>query len=73
MSLLFQKLLHLDGCHASRSGGGDRLAIATILDVPAGEDSGHARKDVIMRLQITILIGLQLSFEHFGIRNVSDS
>src|SRR5689334_17640820 len=70
--VIFQKPLHLDCCHASRSRRRNRLPVAPVLHIAACEDTLHLREHIIARLQISIGVGVQLPVEDLGIRNVSN-
>ena len=67
-----QPLLTIDRRHASRAGGGDRLAIELILDVACDEDSGNAGAGAVFRLDVPDLVDLKLALEDVGVRPVSD-
>src|SRR5258708_8583 len=67
--LLGQPALHVDGGHAASAGGGRRLAIVAVGDVPSGEDTGHAgiRPERNCQYDISLGIHLELSAEEIGI------
>src|SRR5215472_10884117 len=44
-SLPFQEPLHFHRGSAARSGGGDGLAVATILNIAAGKDTSNVGED----------------------------
>src|SRR5438105_12649170 len=73
MALIFQKLLDLKRSHATGTGGSYRLPVSPVLRIAAGINAGDFREHVTRRLQIAVLIGIQLAFEDFGVGNVSDS
>ena len=50
-ALVFKEFFCLKRRHAARAGGGDRLAIAAVLHVPAGVYAGYAGEDVIRGLR----------------------
>src|SRR4051812_18267426 len=72
-SLLFQESLNFQRGHAAGSGGGDGLAIATVLHISAGEDTGHTGENVVASFDVTIVVGVEQSLKHAGVRNVSDA
>ena len=59
--------------HAAAARGGDRLPIAAILHIAARIDSRNSGEDVVRRLQIAVLIHIQLALEHFRVGNVSNA
>ena len=71
--MLFEVLLHLQCSHAAGAGGGDGLAVAAVLDVSAGEDAGDAGEDVIVRLDVSVGVEVDLSGEDGGVGDVSDA
>ncbi len=73
MPFFFQILLHFQRGHAAGTGGGDGLAIAAVLHVSAGKDSGHFGKDVLVRDQVAVGVGVELAFEDLGVRDVADA
>ena len=42
--VVLEPALGVDGGHAARAGGGDRLAVGVVLDVAAGEDALDVRR-----------------------------
>src|SRR5438094_7041765 len=72
-ALFFQEFFGFHGGHAARAGGGDRLAIAAVLNVAAGINAGHPGADVIAGDEIAVLIGLKLAVEHPGIGNMANA
>jgi hypothetical protein len=48
-----KKSLRIDGCHATRAGGGDRLAINMILHVAARKHTRNICLGAAMRQDIT--------------------
>ena len=72
-SVLFQEFLHFNGGHASASGCGDGLAVTAVLDITTGINAMDARVDVVVRLQITIGIGVELPLEHLRVWIVADA
>src|SRR5205085_3728545 len=69
----FKELLDFHGCRAAGTGGGDGLAVAAVLHVAAGEDSGDFGEDEIVRLEVSVLVHVQLSSKHFGIGFVANA
>lgn len=65
--MLFQELLRFEGCHTAGSGRGDRLAIAAVLHIPAGKNTGHARKDVLVSANVAVIIQVELACKHFRV------
>src|SRR6266567_2227464 len=72
-SLLFQEFLDFQRGHATGAGGGNRLAIAAILHVSAGVDAMNAREDIVVSLEVTIRIGVELPGKHLRIGIVADA
>src|SRR6476659_1760153 len=68
-----QEVLGFQGGHATRASRGDRLAPALVLAISGGEHAldvglGRARD----RLDISLIVGLDLTTKERGVRNVSD-
>ena len=72
VSVAFQKSFRIDGRHAARTSGGDRLAIDMILHIAASENTGYFGLGTVMRENVTRRIKIQLSDKEFGIGLVAD-
>src|SRR5271163_4932557 len=72
-AVVFEKLLDLDGSHATGSGGGDGLAIAAILHVAAGKNALDTGQDVVVGLEIAVSVGFELAIKHLRVRLVPDA
>src|SRR5580704_10261224 len=66
--VLFQESLGFNRCHASGTGGGDRLTIAAVLHISASVDTVHTRQHIIMGFEIAVRVGLELAFKHLRVR-----
>lgn len=76
--MLFQIFFDFEGGHAAGAGGGDGLAVAAVLDVSAGEDSGddlafESGEDVVLRQDVAVGVEVQHSLEGGGVGNVADA
>ena len=71
--LFFQEFFYFQRGHAAAACGRDRLSIAAILHIAACIDSGNSGEDVVRRLQIAILIHIELALEHLRVGNVSNA
>src|SRR5271166_6251802 len=61
-----QPPLGVDGRHAARAGGGDRLAVDVVLDVAAGEDPFDAGGRAAEGPDVPVLLELELALHHAG-------
>ena len=73
VAVFFQVFFGFEGGHASRSRGGDGLAVAAVLNVSAGVDAGDAGEDVVVGLDVAVLVEVELAGEHGGVGDVSDA
>src|SRR5262245_37832397 len=72
--LMFQPTLCLYCRHAAASGSSNGLPENGILNVTASENAGHVRSCGIgLSLDVALRIEIDLSFEDFRIRIVTDS
>src|SRR5579872_361663 len=55
--------LGVDGGHAPRAGGGDRLAVVVVLQVPAGEDPLDARDRAPEGPDVAEVVELELALD----------
>ena len=51
---ILEVVLGINCGHAARPGGGDRLAVDVVLDVAAGEDTGHARLRTVVSDDVAV-------------------
>jgi hypothetical protein len=77
-SVLFQILLYLEGGHAARSGRCDGLAVATVLNVATGEDSGdllavQRGEDVVLGQDVAVFVEVEQPLERGGVGGVADA
>src|SRR5690348_14421947 len=72
-SLLFQVSFHFYRGHAAGSGSADCLTIAPVLHITARKDSGNSRKNVLLCLEISVSIGLQVAAEHLSVGDVANT
>lgn len=75
--MFFEVLFDLEGGHAARSGCGDGLAVAAVLDVSAGEDAGddfaiEGGEDVVAGEDVTLGVEVDHAPEGFGVGDVAD-
>src|SRR5437764_15297166 len=69
----FQPALGVDGGHAAHPGGGDRLTIDGIRNVPGGEDAGDIRvRGPRLGDQVASLIHIELAGKEAAVRLVAD-
>ena len=72
--LRFEPALGVDGGHAARAGGGDRLAVGVVLHVAAGE---HARRcwctsSRAAVIEVAVVVHVEEALEQVGVGPVAD-
>src|SRR5580692_12371392 len=72
-AVFFQKFLHFDSRHAAAACSRNRLAVAAILHIAAGEDSVDPGSDIVMSLEISIVVGVELTGEYLGVGIMADA
>jgi hypothetical protein len=73
VAVLLEVLLDLQSRHAAGSRRRDRLPVPPVLDVAASEDPRNPGEDIIVRLDIPVLIQIELPGKHRRIRNMPDA
>src|ERR1700733_7003300 len=71
--VVFQKFLRFQSRHAPAARRRDRLPVPPVLHVATSKNPLHAREDVVVRFDVTVLVQIQLSGKHRSIRNVPNS
>jgi hypothetical protein len=77
VAVLFEILFNFKSCHAARSSGGDRLAVAAVLDVATSKDTGDdlavvGGEDVVSGENVAVVVQVKDAFEGEGVGNVAD-
>ena len=75
--MLFEVFFNFERGHAAGAGGGDGLAVAAVLDVPAGEDAGEdfaveGGEDVVACLDVALGVEVDHALEGDGVGDVAD-
>src|SRR5208283_5358185 len=77
-SVVFEEFFGFEGGHASCAGGGDGLAVAAVLDVSAGEDSGYifavaGDENVAVGEDVSVGVEVELAAKHLCVGDVADA
>jgi hypothetical protein len=72
VSFRFQKTLRFDSRHAARAGGGDGLAVSSVLHVAGVKYAGDIGARAAFGDDVTLGVGLDLALEDLGIGDVAD-
>src|SRR3981081_3386201 len=71
--VLFQELFGIHGGHAAGAGGGNRLAITMVLNVPSDKYTRNLCLAAIQGDEISVRIHLKLAAENHRVGVVTDS
>src|SRR5580658_4398842 len=77
-AMLFKILFDFKRGHAACTSSGDGLAIAAVLHVAGRVNAGNLNavmrgEDVVLRLDVAVLVEIELAVEHLGVGLVADA